>query len=347
MDPSESLYQIWYELTSGLEDGIIIMDLSEVIHHLNSGICQLFPVTHNAYTGKKLDVFLEEVVIPVVRNQEIVCPDGYGISSSDLIGKDLSIFAGPGKGHSVEFTIQKRDIPGFPWMMGYFRRITRWKKTEELLIRTEERFRIIFENLFDAVTMYPIDDNFYPGHFVEVNASSRTRLGYTQYELQTRSPADIIPPEEFGRFLSFIKNFKMKMVQTAEFSEVSKEGYIIPVEITALLVTIQHQNYIIQISRDISDRVHARQLQKNAFEQINKNIEQFAVLNDRIRNPLSVILTLASFSETVENEKIAEQVKIIDNLVDELDKGFIESEKVRKFLVRYFHEDVSEQAFRS
>ena len=62
-------------------------------------------------------------------------------------------------------------------------------------------------------------------------------------------------------------------------------------------------------------------------------------LNDRIRNPLSVILTLASFSDTPENVKISEQVEIIDSLVDELDKGFVESEKVRKYLIRYFQAD--------
>jgi PAS domain S-box-containing protein len=239
----------------------------------------------------------------------------------------------------VEFSIQEGNNPDFPWKMGYFRKITRWKKTEEILFRTEERFRTIFENLFDSVTMYQVDKTGYPGRFIETNSSSVKRLGYTQKELLALSPADIIPPEDFGRFLSFIKNFKVKTVQTAEFSEVSKDGEIIPVEITALKVNIQTEEFIIQISRDISDRVKIRQLQKNAFEQINRNIKQFAILNDRIRNPLSVILTLASFSDTPENVRISDQVNIIDSLVDELDKGFIESEKVRKYLIRYFQAD--------
>jgi PAS domain S-box-containing protein len=339
MDSSESLYQIWYELTSGIEDGIVILNTSDIICHLNKGISQLFPVTRENYVGRQFDEFIEEVVLPVIKNADSISPNGYHLISSTQKDQDLYIFSGPGKGQSVEFSILEKNDSDYHWKMGYFRRITRWKKTEELLIRIEERFRIIFENLFDSVAMYPVDESFYPGHFIEANSSSVKRLGYTQAELMRLSPADILPPEEFGRFLSFIKNFRISPVQTAEFSEVTKDGTIIPVEITALVVKIRNEEFIIQISRDISDRVKIRQLQMNAFEQINRNIEQFAILNDRIRNPLSVILTLASFSETPESTRIAEQVHIIDSLVDELDKGFIESEKVRKFLVRYFQAD--------
>lgn len=336
MHSSESLFQIWYELTSGIEDGIVILNTSDIICHLNNGILQLFPIDCEDFIGKKFDEFIEKGVLPVIRKPEIPDPDINHLTSSYLTGQDIQILSGPGNGHSVEFSIREGSNPDFPWKMGYFRKVTRWKKTEEILVRTEERFRIIFENLFDSVTMYQVDETGYPGRFIETNSSSVKRLGYNQQELLTLSPADILPPEEFGKFLSFIKNFKVRSVQTAEFSEVSKDGEIIPVEITALKVNIQTEEFIIQISRDISDRVKIRQLQKNAFEQINRNIEQFAILNDRIRNPLSIILTLASFSETPENAKITEQVNIIDSLVDELDKGFIESEKVRKFLVRYF-----------
>lgn len=339
MHSPESLYQVWYELTSTIEDGIVILNTSDIICHLNKGISQLFPIASEDFRGTKFNEFIEEVVLPVIRNPKIASSEIFHLTSSNRTSQDILIVSGPGKGHSVEFSIREGDNPDFPWKMGYFRKITRWKKTEEILVRTEERFRTIFENLFDSVTMYQVDETGYPGRFIETNTSSVKRLGYNQQELLTLSPADIIPPEVFGRFLSFIKNFKVKMVQTAEFSEVSKNGEIIPVEITALKVNIQDEEFIIQISRDISDRVKIRQLQKNAYEQINRNIEQFAILNDRIRNPLSVILTLASFTETPENVRISEQVHIIDSLVDELDKGFIESEKVRKYLVRYFQAD--------
>lgn len=70
---------------------------------------------------------------------------------------------------------------------------------------------------------------------------------------------------------------------------------------------------------------------------IEKNMEQFMILNDRIRNPLQAIrgyLELAG--ENPYRHRIEEQVEIIDRLVDQLDQGWVESEKVRLFLLRHY-----------
>ncbi|MDD1679429.1 MAG: hypothetical protein LUO93_09655, partial [Methanomicrobiales archaeon] len=73
----------------------------------------------------------------------------------------------------------------------------------------------------------------------------------------------------------------------------------------------------------------------NAFIQIDKNIEQFAILGDHIRNPLTVIVGLADLYETKISRKIIEQAKIIDEIVNQLDMGWIESEKIKEFLRKY------------
>ena len=73
-----------------------------------------------------------------------------------------------------------------------------------------------------------------------------------------------------------------------------------------------------------------------AVRQIEKNMAKFAVLNDQIRNPLSIILTLASMSDDVElAEKISEQVAKIDSIVNDLDHRWMESEKVLEFLRKH------------
>jgi PAS domain S-box-containing protein len=76
------------------------------------------------------------------------------------------------------------------------------------------------------------------------------------------------------------------------------------------------------------------ELKRKAYEQIEQNIEQFAILADHIRNPLAVILALAELEvenkETV--EKIIEQVERIDEVIKKLDEGWLESEEIREFL---------------
>jgi len=86
-------------------------------------------------------------------------------------------------------------------------------------------------------------------------------------------------------------------------------------------------------SRDSKTQVEL--LKREAFQQIEHNMEQFAILNDQIRNPLQAILL---DSTTLDEEKMAlvsEHVHIIEKILDTLDERYLESEKVRKFLRKY------------
>ena len=65
-------------------------------------------------------------------------------------------------------------------------------------------------------------------------------------------------------------------------------------------------------------------------------MEQFQILNDRIRNPLAIIMSLASLEDTKENIEIIEQVKRIDALVTQLDHGWVQSDAVRAFLLKHY-----------
>ena len=94
-----------------------------------------------------------------------------------------------------------------------------------------------------------------------------------------------------------------------------------------------------QLRQEIFQRKLIEVQKREAYEQIEKNIEQFAILGDHIRNPLAVIVGLADLSGGTPAEKILEQATIIDGIIDQLDRGWIESEKVREFLRRYYSND--------
>jgi glucose-6-phosphate-specific signal transduction histidine kinase len=78
------------------------------------------------------------------------------------------------------------------------------------------------------------------------------------------------------------------------------------------------------------------QLKVEAFQQIESNMEQLLILNDQIRNPLQVILLDTSVADEKTNALISEQVKTIEKILDALDEKYLESEKVRKFLRKYY-----------
>ncbi len=79
---------------------------------------------------------------------------------------------------------------------------------------------------------------------------------------------------------------------------------------------------------DITARKQMESVKREALEQIEKNIEQFAILGDHIRNPLAVIVGLSSLAPGDVTDKIILQAREIDRIVTQLDMGWIESEKV-------------------
>ncbi len=100
---------------------------------------------------------------------------------------------------------------------------------------------------------------------------------------------------------------------------------------------VKDHSQILWIAYDITDSVRLQnKLNEEGIIQIEKNMEQFQILNDEIRNPLSIIATCVSLDEPPSGPQILKAVKRIDDIVTQLDKGWIISNKVRSFLMRHY-----------
>jgi len=80
--------------------------------------------------------------------------------------------------------------------------------------------------------------------------------------------------------------------------------------------------------------IKIRKERERLLEQIRKNIEQFAILVDHIRNPLAAAQGFVELYVDDEDavKKIKEQFGRIVDLVEQLEKGWVESEKIREYL---------------
>jgi signal transduction histidine kinase len=85
-----------------------------------------------------------------------------------------------------------------------------------------------------------------------------------------------------------------------------------------------------------NDKEELERLKKEAFQQIEQNMEQFAILNDQIRNPLQAILLDIETLDAETKEPIAQQVQIIEKILNTRDEKYLESEKVRDFLRKHY-----------
>ncbi|WP_290597401.1 MULTISPECIES: PAS domain S-box protein [unclassified Archaeoglobus] len=92
------------------------------------------------------------------------------------------------------------------------------------------------------------------------------------------------------------------------------------------------------LAEDIAFALNAIKVERDklmAFKQIEKNIEQFAILVDQIRNPLAAISLTAELEANEKvREKILKQVAKINELIRSLDEGWLESERMRDYLRR-------------
>jgi hypothetical protein len=83
---------------------------------------------------------------------------------------------------------------------------------------------------------------------------------------------------------------------------------------------------------DVTERMREAELRRQAFAQIEKNIEHFATLVDRIRNPLSAIVAQVEAEGGEESQRVLRRASEIEGILSLLDQGWLESENVRDFL---------------
>ncbi|MBP2146722.1 sigma-B regulation protein RsbU (phosphoserine phosphatase) [Methanofollis sp. W23] len=204
------------------------------------------------------------------------------------------------------------------------------KKTEHALKKSEQKFREIAERSFDVIFITDAD-----GEYTYLSPSVRRVTGYTPEELVGRSYRAGLREKWKKIVEDAIAALKSgEVVEGVEVCFYAKDGSPRHLEINAAPIMVEGAVAGAQgVVRDVTERREMERVREEAYAQIDQNIAQFATLGDEIRNPLSVIVGLADLNcDERDAEQILEQARIIDAIIDRLDQGWIESEKVQAFL---------------
>lgn len=204
------------------------------------------------------------------------------------------------------------------------------------LVQSEENYRLFFNSIIDPVLIYRFNEGNLSGKIIEANDAAVIVLGYSREELVMMSPASIIMAEEGDGISPLLGRLRFDGFVLFETGYRTKKGKIIPVEINARIFDQYGQKAVLAIARDITERREIDHLKMEAFEQIEKNMQQFAILNDQIRNPLQGIIGIADLMQNEFSEKIIKLSWMINDIVQKLDFGYIESEKIQEFLRKYY-----------
>ncbi|MBN1432023.1 MAG: PAS domain S-box protein [Methanomicrobiaceae archaeon] len=220
--------------------------------------------------------------------------------------------------------------------------ITERKLAERKILENEKKYRELFNNVTEAVFLHKIIKGNRRGNFVEVNDTACRRLGYTREELLKLSVSDINTPEIRKDDIKRVEQIKKKGSVDFEGVHVRKDGSKFPVFVKARMIEIGGEQYILSLVRDITIEKENRKDQIRVLKKIENNLMQMSTLNDRIRNPLCVIAGITDLEGGKNAEKILKQVNEIDELIKQLDQGWLESLKIRDYLKRHYEVELEE-----
>lgn len=201
------------------------------------------------------------------------------------------------------------------------------------LVESEERFRQVFHQTNDAILLYDVSKEGQPPRCLEANDQACHWFGYSLEELRQRSPRDLalscaVPgPAPWDRPEPGPYRFDAQIRRDDEEPKT--------VAISLHRFKLLGQMVMLLVARDVSEERRLENEQVTSLEQIQQNMEQFQILNDQIRNPVQVIIGLADLEGGEFSHQIILQAREIDQIVRQLDVGWLESAKVSSYLRRY------------
>ena len=132
-------------------------------------------------------------------------------------------------------------------------------------------FEKIIEEANEAIYLHTLDPD--KPNFIMVNREACQMLGYYRDELLERGPAAIDSPRFAAKVPERVRELLAKGRLTFESEHVTKEGLVIPVEITASVVEFFGQKYILSFARDITDRLNLQKI-------LHRSEDRFRRLSD-------------------------------------------------------------------
>ncbi|MDY1591252.1 MAG: PAS domain S-box protein [Methanofastidiosum sp.] len=203
------------------------------------------------------------------------------------------------------------------------------KSSAKIMTESERKNKIVLDTIGDIILYV---DKF--GKILDINKRIETKLGYKKEELLGKSFLDVgildvkYTPTLAKMYRQGISNASNGRV---ELELNHKNGTTIMAEANNKFI-MQNGKIIGAVTafRDITER-------KKALVQIENNIEKFAHLIDHIRNPLAILSTFVhvKISEPEIKQNLLTQIDRIDEVIKQLDEGWMNTEDTRKFLKDY------------
>lgn len=149
------------------------------------------------------------------------------------------------------------------FLEGYIEDITDTKNAEIALFESEKNYRELIDGMTE--TVWVIDLN---GNILDVNKTAVSVLGYSKQELLEIGLIGIDAALDSASIDELFKTMPEDEIQVFETTHKTKDGRLIPVEVSSSLINYQSQSAILSIARDIT----ARKMMQNKLRESDDTI---------------------------------------------------------------------------
>ena len=146
--------------------------------------------------------------------------------------------------------------------------ITERKRAEEALREKEEWFRTVFENASDGLFFLSTSSE-----IVSVNESFAAMHGYSIAEILKMNLKELDTPETKRLSPERMRRVLAGENLTFEVDHHHKNGHLFPLEVTANMVTLGGEKYVLASHRDITERKRAEEALRTSQERLRQIFE--------------------------------------------------------------------------
>jgi PAS domain S-box-containing protein len=247
----ENVNGLLASIVESSDDAIIGKDLDANVTSWNHAAQKMFGYSEEEIKGKNLSILLPLNLSHKLDYEMVKIKLGHSIKHFDTIMVkkngaliDVSLYISP-------IYDQEGNMNGISTIA---HDTSERKKIEGALKDSEEKYRELFNNANDMITVNTIEENGLPGNFIDVNDVGINRLGYSRDEFLNMTPADIVANNKHSEMpknaLKLSENGHIEF----EIIHQTKDGKLIPVEINNHLFELNGNKVALAISRDISRR---------------------------------------------------------------------------------------------
>ncbi|MCS7114769.1 MAG: PAS domain S-box protein [Nitrososphaerota archaeon] len=281
----------------------------------------------------------KEQIMALIRNmQEKILSQG---GDSSCLKDKIPVFetthvTKDGRAIPVEISSSLVTYKGKPAILSIARDITERKKVEEklrelteALKESEATYRALLNGMNDTAWVIGFD-----GKFIDVNDAAVRVLGYSREELLKMGPPDIDTSLTEEQIKELIRNMPKDKIQVFETTHKTRDGRIIPVEISSSLVTYRGKTAILSIARDITRRKKAEEKMRSLMEQLKMANEKLGVVGKWTRHDARNKLSVIKSNVYLAKKNLPSDHPVIKRL-DEIDQACNQIVRIFDFASQY------------